>query len=181
MAFLEIVFEWSIYLAFNFRALFWALFRAERMCTMYERPLSCDSGSENISGSGVDLVVRAVSYDAVCELFAELGSELFATTFTTALLLPEFPLLRAPPFNLSTKFERRDDVSFFGIGMGGVDWLAPTLDGAIGSANWTPRGGWVWAELIWDCSDWFGLVSDGFASIVLKLKLRFWIEENFEL
>jgi len=104
--------------------------------------LSCDSASENISRSGVDLVVRAVSYDAVCELFAELselGSDLFATTPLTTPLL--FPLLRAPPFNLSTRFERSDVDSFFGIGMGGVDWLgAPPLDGAIGSANWTPRG-----------------------------------------
>ena len=130
VAFLEN--EFSIYRAFiDFAQKFMVHF----FRTNYrERPLSCDSGSENISGSGVDRVVRAVSYDAVCELFAEFGSELFATTPATTPLL--FPLLRAPPFNLSTKFERRDDDSFFGIGMGGVDWLgAPTLDGAKGSAN----------------------------------------------
>ena len=138
VAFLEN--EFSIYRAFIdfvqffFRALF------KMRTNDRERPFSCDSGSDNISGSGVDLVVRAVSYDAVCELFAELGSELFATTLATTPLL--FPLPRAPPFNLSTKFERSNDDSFFGIGMGGVDWLGgPTLDGARGSANWTPRGG----------------------------------------
>ena len=97
---------------------FFRAFFCLKLCTIYERPLSCDSVSENISGSGVDLVVRAVSYEAVCELFAELASELVGTTLATA---PLFALLRAPPFNLSTKFERRDDDSFFGIGMGGVD------------------------------------------------------------